>query len=161
MRNLLVCLVVFLALSGKLPGSEPRLGGLQLLDGYSAKRGSTVDATAWTIEGKRGLKIHFEAGPNEGSWADPKDQDKYSWYREQTIHAYRVRFALVKPGLKTQWETDESRGLSPGNILLVSYLLGGENSDHTANFSAKVANSEELGDALLMVVTFDPPKGKF
>lgn len=161
MRNSLLGLTLLLALSGQHAASQAEFGGIQLLDGYSTKRGSAVDATAWTIEGKTGLKIYFEAGPNEGSWADPKDQDKYAWYRERAIHGHGVRFALVKPGLKTQWEPDDSRGLSAGNVLLVTYLLGGKKSDHTANFSAKIANQEELGDALLMVTTFDPSKGNF
>jgi hypothetical protein len=162
MRHQLLGLILFFLVSGHPSGSEAAFGGIQLLDGYSAKRGSwAVDAMSWTIEGKSGLKIYFEAGPNEGSWANPEERSKYSWYREQRIRGRGVRYALVKLGLKTQWEPDESRGLPLGNILLVTFLLGGEKSDHTANFSAKVANSEELADALLMVVTFDPSKGKF
>ena len=41
------------------------------------------------------------------------------------IHGYDVRFAVVKAGLKTQWEPNESRGLAPGNILLVTFLFEG------------------------------------
>ena len=161
MRNLVLTLAIFLALSGQLFGSEAGFVGIHLLDGYSAKRGSAVDAAAWTIEGKSGLKIYFEAGPNEGSWANPEELNKYSWYREQRIRGYTVRYALVKSGLKTQWEPDDSRGLPPGNILLVTFLLEKGKSDHTANFSAKLAGSEELADTLLMVATFDPSKGNF
>jgi hypothetical protein len=161
MRILFLTSIFFLLLSGQLFGSEVGFGGIQLLDGYSAKRGSDVDALAWTIEGENGFKIHFEAGPNEGSWANVGDRNKYSWYRELQMHGYGVRYALVKSGLRTQWEPDEKRGLPPGNILLVTFLLDGGKSDHTANFSAKVASSEELADALLMVTTFDPSKGTF
>ena len=161
MRNRFVTVALFLAFSGCLFGSETGLGGIQLLEGYSAKPSSAVDAVVWKIEGKSGIRILFEAGPNEGSWANPEEQNKYSWYREQRISGNEVRFALVKPGLKTQWEPGDSRGLPPGNILLVTYLLAGNKSDHTANFSAKIANSGELADVLLMVVTFDPSKGHF
>ena len=161
MRKLLLRSVLFLVLSGQLCGAEAGFGGIQLLDGYAAKRGSAVDAAVWTIEGKSGLKIYFEAGANEGSWANPGQRNKYSWYREQRVRRYGVRYALVKSGLKTQWEPDESRGLPAGNILLVTFLLEGDKSDHTANFSAKVASSEELADALLMIATFDPSKGSF
>jgi hypothetical protein len=162
MKTFLIVLATFLGLSWQQTGkSHSDIAGLRLLDGYSATRESAVDAAAFTIEGKSGLKINFEAGPSEGSWADPQDEQKYAWYREQRLHGYTVRFALVKMGLKTQWEPEESRGLPPGNILLVTYLLRGANSKHTANFSAKVASSEELADALLMVVTFDPSSNKY
>ena len=63
MRNLFVTLVLFLAISEHLSGSETGFGAIQLLEGYSAKRASAVDAVVWTIRGKNGLVIHFEAGP--------------------------------------------------------------------------------------------------
>jgi len=159
MRNLLLRLALFFFVSGQLLGSQAALGPIHLLDGYSMEQGSTVDATLWTIEGRNGFKIYFEAGPNEGSWADPGERNKYSWFREQRIRGYEVRYALIKSGLKTQWELHRSRGLPPGNILLVTFLLDGDKSDHTANFCAKIASLDELADALLMIATFDPSKG--
>ncbi len=161
MRKLLVNIFAFLLISQHLFASDGTFGGIKLLEGYSAKRSSAIDATAWTIEKKDGLKILFESGMSEGSWADPKEQTKYSWYREQRVNGFKVRFALVKSGLKTVWEPGDSRGLPLGNILLVSFLLEHGESDHTANFSAKLANPQELADALLMVMTFDPSKGGF
>jgi hypothetical protein len=161
MKKLLLSLAMFPLLSQHVCASGDMLGGLRVLEGYSVKRGSAVDATAWTIGKPGGLKVLFEAGANEGSWADAKDRDKYSWYREQKVNGYTAHFALVKDGLKTQWEPDDSRGLPPGNILLVTFLLDGERASHTANFSGKVANSREIADALLMVMTFDPSKGAF
>jgi hypothetical protein len=161
MRRILPSFIVFILISHHLCAADDVLGGLKLLEGYSMKRGSAVDATAWTIEKRGGLNISFEAGASEGSWADPNERNKYSWYREQRVNGYTVRFALVKQGLKTQWEPRDSRGLPPGNILLVSFLLEGDRSSHTANFSAKVGNSREMADALLMVMTFDPSKGTF
>jgi hypothetical protein len=161
MRKVLLSLAMFLLVSQHVSASGNAFGGLELLEGYSVKRGSAVDATTWTIEKRGGLAILFEAGASEGSWADPKERDTYSWYREQKVNGYTARFALVKGGLKTRWEPDNSRGLPPGNILLVSFLLEGERSSHTANFSVKVANSREIADALLMVMTFNPSKGAF
>ena len=161
MRKLLVSLSVFLLISQHLFASDAAFGGIKLLEGYLAKRSSAIDATAWSIEKKDGLKILFEAGMNEGSWADPKEKTNYSWYREQQVNGFRVRFALIKTGLKTVWEPDDSRGLPLGNILLVSFLLERGESNHTANFSAKFANPQELADTLLMVMTFDPSKGTF
>ena len=143
---------------GRLPAAP---GEIQLPSGYSLKQSQGVDASIWTIKGQNEFEINFEAGPNEGSWASAQDQADYSWYREEQLHGYRVRFALVKSGLKTRWEPDKSRGLPPGDILLVTFLLDGSRSDHTANFSAKIANRSELADTLLIIATFDPSKGSF
>jgi hypothetical protein len=158
MRNMLV-LAVLLSLSTQTTGSEG-FGGIQLLDGYSAKRGSAIDAVAWTIEGKNGLKIHFESGPSEGLGVDPKDRPKYEWYREQRVNRRKVFIALIKPGVKTDPDLDAERNLPPGNILLVTFPLEGS-KDHAANFAAKVASSGEMADVLLMALTFDPSKGVF
>src|SRR5215468_10358479 len=96
MRRFLITVMTFAVLSAPASVAQGAFGGLQLLDGYSTKQGSAVDALTWTIQGKGGLKIVFEAGPSEGSWASPADRSHYAWYREQTIRAIRVRFALVK-----------------------------------------------------------------
>jgi len=161
MKKILFSLTLFLSISPYVTASGDAPGGINLLEGYSVKRVSAVDAAAWTIEKHGGLHISFEAGANEGSWADPKEIDRYSWYREQKVNGYIARFALVRAGLKTQWEPNDSAGLSPGNILLVTFLIDGLRSNHTANFASKVTNSQEIADALLMVMTFDPSKGAF
>jgi hypothetical protein len=161
MKRILVSLTLFLFLSQYVGAAADALGGLKLLQDYSLRPGSAVDAAAWTIEKRGGLTISFEAGFSEGSWADPNERGRYSWYREQEVNGYTARFALVKDGLKTRWEPSESRGLPPGNVLLVTFLLDKDRPFHTANFSAKVANSQEMADALLMVMTFDPSKGAF
>jgi hypothetical protein len=120
-----------------------------------------VDVDAWTIEKDGGPSIHFEAGTSEGSFVNTKDRSQYAWTRTQVIDNYKVLFALVKPGLKTDSEPENGRGLPPGNILLVTFLIDRNHPDHAANFTAKVANEEELADVLLMVMTFDPSKGIF
>ena len=123
MRKLLVGFLAFLLISQSYFASDGTFGGIKLLEGYSAMRSAAIDATTWSIEKKGGLKIAFEAGMNEGSWADSKEKASYTWYREQQVNGFTVRFALVKSGLKTVWEPDSSRGLPLGNILLVSFLL--------------------------------------
>jgi hypothetical protein len=160
-KILLAALLLLFVAIGRLSASNDELSFIKLIDGYSLREESSVDSVAWTIQKKDGPSIHFEAGFSQGLWADPKQSKSYSWYRVQTVNGYEVRFALVKPGLRTRWEPEDSRGLAPGNILLVTFLLDGEQSFHTANFSAKVANSHELADVLLMVLTFNPSKGKF
>jgi hypothetical protein len=137
-------------------------GGIHLLDGYSAQRVWAVDARVWEIKGPNHFLINFEAG-NE-SWATPKDIRQYAWYREISIHGHKVRLALVKSGLKTQWEPEHNRNLPLGNVLLVSYELWKATKlypEHSANFSAKVADQGELADALLMILTFDPSREDF
>lgn len=161
MRRVLISLVVFLLMAQTAGAAADSLGGLKLLKGYTLQRGSAIDAVSWTIEGKDGFRISFEAGPSEGSAAKPSEKNKYSWYREQTVSGYHVRFALVKAGLKTQWESRNPRRLPPGNMLLVTFLLDRNHPDHTAHFCAKVAGEQEIADALLMVMTFDPSKGSF
>jgi hypothetical protein len=159
MRNLLV-VVTLLSVSTQTIGSEVAFGGIHLLDSYSAKRGSAVDAVVWTIEGKNGLKIHFESGPSEGLAVDLKDKAKYEWCREQTLNKRKIFIALVRPDFKPYADLDVERHLPSGKILLVSFPLG-ESKDYAANFVARVANSEEMADVLLMVLTFDPSKGNF
>jgi hypothetical protein len=163
MKNKLLVIFAFLSLTATtLHASDKRPGDIQLLDGYALRRGpAAVDASVWTIEKKGGTTIKFESGPSEGSWADPRDMNQYAWYREQTVNGYKVRFALIKEGLKTVWEPEGGGSERPGNILLVTFLLDGGHSSNTANFMAKIHESSDLGDVLLMVVTFDPSKGVF
>jgi hypothetical protein len=160
------CLLAMLggcsALVGQAPSPPPTFGGIHLLDGYSAQRKWAVDVAAWQITGPHHFVINFEAG--DESWVDPKDAAQYGWLRETTFRGHSVRLALVKTGLKTQWEPEHDRGLPPGNILLVTYVLWPAAKlypEHAANFSAKVANPEELADALLMILSFDPSEGSF
>src|SRR5579872_5384274 len=150
MKAIVIVLLAATVLAAQTGAKEAPLGGIQLLPGYELKQSAAVDANAWSIVKRGGLEISFEAGPNEGPWATSKDQAKYAWYRVQTINGKQVRFALVKKGVKTQFEPNNTRGLAPGYVLLVTYMLGGEDSGHTANFSAKIADATELGDALLM-----------
>jgi hypothetical protein len=158
-KILIIQMLMLLVAQGGAIAADALPGGIKLLPGYSMKRENAVDASVWEIERPSGPKIHFEAGPSEGSWADPGKKNIYAWFKEQIINGYKVRVAFIKPGLKTVLEPNVSRGLKPGNILLVTFLLENEKSGYTANFSAKVANSEELAEILLIALTFDPPKG--
>jgi hypothetical protein len=155
MKQLIVLFLICL-LPSHLSASD-RYGGIKLLDGYKIKKGWAVDAATWTISKENGLTIEFEAGMNEGFWADPKEKDKYSWYREQTVNGHKVMLALIKPGLKTVWEPDNPRSTGMGNILLVTFPLGIQ-ADNTANFQAEILDEGELADALLMILTFNPDK---
>jgi hypothetical protein len=155
--NKLIAAILICILPYNLPSSEQSFGGIKLLEGYKIKKDWAVDAAAWTIYKKGGLTIEFEAGMNEGLWADPKDRGTYAWYREQTVNGHKVMLALIKPGLKTVWEPDNPRNPDLGNILLVTFPLGGL-PDNTANFKAEILNDSEMADMLLMVLTFDPSK---
>jgi hypothetical protein len=157
-RFLIILFLVVTGQTGSL-AADKLPGRIKLLPGYSMHREEAVDASAWTIGKVAGLTINYEAGPSEGSAADPTKKNIYSWYKEQTINGCKVRVALIKPGLRTVFEPGGGRGQEPGNILLVTFLLGGETSSSAANFVAKVASSEEIADVLLMAFTFDPSKG--
>jgi hypothetical protein len=154
-------IIVFLVATGQAgsTAADKVPGWIKLLPGYSMHREHAVDASSWTIEKGTSLTISYEAGPSEGPAADPGKQNIYAWYKEQIVNGHKVRVALIKPGLTTDFEPANNRGKEPGNILLVTFLLGSEKSGFAANFVAKVANSEEVADVLLMAFTFDPSKG--
>jgi hypothetical protein len=156
MKRIFSILIVTMGISYFCAASEP-YGGIRLLNGYQIKRQVNIDGDAWNIQ-KNGFTIKFESGPSWGVAADPARMDTYSWYREQNVNGCKVILAMVKPGQKTVWEPENSRGMVPGNILLVTFVLSKSNPNYTANFWAKVANQEELIDMLLMVMTFDPSK---
>lgn len=160
MRFFLAAVMSLYAVPMLFGGSTGRFNQIQLLEGYSAKRQSAIDAAAWTIEGKNGLTIHFEAGPSEGCAVDWKHRDKYAWSREQIVNHHKVFLALVKPGIRTDPDLDSERGLPPGNVLLVCFPLG-TSKGSAANFVAKIASQEEMADMLVMVLTFDPSKALF
>jgi hypothetical protein len=150
---------MLLMVSGPITGARSQnqqIKGLQLPKGYSFSKGNGVDAALWNIKSANGLIITFEAGPTEGAWANIKKQRDYSWFREQFVRGYTVRYALIKSGIKTQWEPDNSRGLPPGQIVLITYFLSGTESADTANFCAKVANMGELADVLIIANSLDP-----
>jgi hypothetical protein len=146
-----------LALLLSIPACAQEQSWIRLLDGYALKRSVTVDAYAGTIEKAGGLSIEFETGATSGFWADPKRKKTYSWYQEQMLNGRQVRVALIKPGVTTPFEPKSSPRQKPGGILLVTIVLNTANRD-AANFSAKVQNSKDVADVLLMVATFDPSK---
>jgi hypothetical protein len=131
--------------------------GVRLLDGYKFKRSRTVDTINGIIYKDGGLTIEFESGISEGYAADPKERAKYIWYREQVVGGHKVMLALTKPGVGTAWKPEKPRGLSPGNILMVTFP-GRFGPNDAANFYAEVLNEQEAADMLLMALTFDPAK---
>lgn len=160
MRSKLAVSILIVSLCRLAFSSDASFSAIHLLGGYSATRESATDAVSWKIRGKSGFIIHFEAGPSEGSAINLKERAKYAWYREQMVHGQKVKLALIKPGLKTDPDLDAERNLPPGNIMLVTYPLGGHRS-HAANFVGKIATQEEMIDMLLMALSFDPSKGSF
>ncbi|MGB2626292.1 MAG: hypothetical protein WAK20_05855 [Candidatus Acidiferrum sp.] len=160
LRLLVIFLVLFIVTGSTGIADEESIGGINLLPGYHVKKLPGVDVTARTIEKPGGIIIHFEAGPSEGLAVSPQKNREYAWSRKQSINGHLVLLALTRPGVKSGPDLDKERNLPPGNILMVSYPLGGQ-PDHAANFIGKVANSEEMIDMLLMTLTFDPAKGNY
>jgi hypothetical protein len=156
MSNTSAVVILLLLTLTSAESGQKKAKGIQLPSGYTLHKGVGVDVAVWRIQGANSFVIDFEAGPTQRPWPDPKDIGKYSWYREQIVRGYTVRYALIKPGVKTQWEPDDSRGLPPGQIVLVSYFLSGKDSPDTANFRAKIANMSELADVLIIANSLDP-----
>lgn len=132
-------------------------GGIKLLNGYKYKERDTLGVLSATgiIYGEKGLLIDFEEGMSTCCAADPADIAKYAWFKKQVINGREVHVALIKRGVKTVLEPDKPRSKEFGNILLVTYPSGSQKT-HGVNFVAEILSHEELVDALLMILTFDP-----
>jgi len=161
-RRLTAVLLVVATCHTCRPEETP--GGIRLLDGYKIRRHSSVDVDAWSIENDRGLRINCSIGPG-GPEADPKKRaGEYSWHKQQTVNGHSVIIAMIPRGKKTDYDKlaeYKRKGSPPGNILIISFLLGEPKPDSSLDCSAKVADSEEIADMLLMILTADPSKGFF
>jgi hypothetical protein len=125
--------------------SPPVPGGMRLLPGYTHKPLQGIDSVVGRIVKDDGWIISYEIGrvskPGKpqmgGDFSDraklmPKT--KVRWYREQTINGQPVHLALSK--------TD---------TLLVSFPAKG------MNFHTTIRSSEQLVDAMLMILTYPQP----
>lgn len=146
-----------LLLANEMPALDQPYGDVKLLEGYKYKRGGTVDTINGVIHKEGGLSIEFESGISEGYAANPKEKDKYLWYREQVINGHKVMIALTKSGGGTVWEPKKPRGPKPRKILMVTFP-GRFGPDNAANFYAEVLNEQEIADMFLMTLTFNPNK---
>lgn len=130
---------------GSAAAADERLGGMQLLAGYTHQRLQGFDSIVGKIRKKNGLQISYEIGslPKPGGLAlggqfsdrakkTPKNQLR--WYKEQVVNGQPVHLAHRKDG-----------------YLLVSFPKQG------MNFSAKVTTPEEMIDSLLMILTYPNP----
>ena len=159
MRSIIIFFLCLLLLQSS--NTKQAIGGIQLLPSYVYTSSPSIDTRVATISKKGGMVIDIEYGL-AGAWANPKDIDTYAWYKEQMVSGHKVIIALTKPGLKTIWDSDESRKKEPGNILLVTIPLpnGNNDPDYVIDFKAEITSPEEMTDMLLMVLTFDPAKLK-
>lgn len=151
-----ICLFVY-SFSSNNVSAQSTYGNIKLLPGYKYKKedGMGVLSSTGTIYRDSGLKIEFEEGLSQGYAVDKVDTAKYLWFKEQTINGQKVRLAFIKKGIKTGWEPDKPRNSAVGNILLVTYPLS-DQLDHAINFRAEILTEEEMADALLMILTFNP-----
>lgn len=149
---------VILAILMSLSASAQKSEWITLLRGYSLQRTDDGDTFSATIKKVGRPTIEFEAGPSAGPWVDSRNIQTFSWYQEQVINGRKVRIALTKPGVRTPWEPEGTK--VPGNVLLVTIMLGKDNEGFAANFSSKVRTSQDIADLLLMAVTFDISKMK-
>ena len=146
MKKIVVLLALFLLPTALLRAADNQsFGDIKLLDGYHVTRQGAVDVEAGTIEKSGGLRITFESGPSEGAAVKRDKKGKYLWYREQIVKGHKVRLAL-----------EEQRRIGKKHLLLVTFLLGGENTAFACNFAGDVKSQEDIADMLLMILTFDP-----
>lgn len=142
-----VCLV-FTAVIGNaavLFAEDPPPGNIQLLPGYTHKALQGIDSRPGVIEKEGGLKIHYDIGavipPGQprfgGSFSDrPKavPENQRHWYKEQTIAGQPVHIAYTKQ-----------------NVLMAAFPKGG------INFSVKAKTTEDVTDALLIILSYAKP----
>ncbi|MCH7729876.1 MAG: hypothetical protein IH991_25910 [Planctomycetes bacterium] len=125
--------------------ADARLGGMRLLVGYKHQPLQGFDSIVGKIEKEGGLRINYEIGhvPKPGaprfggSFSDrPKltPKDKVRWYREQVVNGQAVHIAYRKD-----------------NVLMVSYPKKG------MNFSVTIRSTDEMAEALLMILTYPDP----
>ena len=150
----LVCFASCFAGQTPAQSSSPPV---DLLDGYKYQERDTLGVISATgiIYRENGLLIEFEEGMNTCCAADPANMARYAWLRRQKINGFEVYVGLIKRGLKTGREPDRPRSKEFGNILVVSYQLGGQKANGI-NFVAEILSDEELADALLMTLTYNP-----
>jgi hypothetical protein len=134
----------------------PEKVGIKLLEGYKYRSASNFEGSGGEIFKEGGLHIIYESGYSQGFAADPSKKEKFAWFRKQTINGCLVMFGLVKSGLRTQREPEKPRNTELGNILLVTFAQGGPKSSIATNFQAEILSTEELIDALLMILTYNP-----
>ena len=154
-KSALIILVLFLVTPAR--AFDQPYGGIKLLDGYKFKRSSTIDTINGIIYRDGGLSIEFESGISEGYAVEPKNKNRYIWYREQIVNGHKVMLALTKSNVRTVWKPEHPRSSKPSNVLMVTFP-GRFGVNDAANFYAEVLNEEEIADMLLMVLTFDPNK---
>ena len=127
------------------PAAVAAPGGMQLLPGYTHKPLQGIDSIVGQIVKDDGWKISYEIGrvskPGQpmtgGGFRDrPKlmPKAKVRWYRQQTVNGQPVHLALSKD-----------------DTLLVSF------PDKGMNFHANIRSSEQLTDAMLMILTYPQP----
>ncbi len=145
---LFLCCAVMVSMTGSSFAADAPLGGMQLLPGYVHNPLQGIDSVVGEIKKEGGLRIMYEIGavipPGQprfgGSFSDrPKMTPKQSvrWYREQMVNGQPVHIAYLK-----------------NDSLLASYPQKG------INFHVQVKTTEELADALLMILTYPKPTEK-
>lgn len=154
-----IIVVSLLVLSANGQNTAKPYGNLKLLEGYEYQRNKTIDTINGVIyraDGS-GLVIEFESGISEGYAVNPKKKDHYVWFREQVVNGNKVYLALTIFGPDVSWQPKKRRGSPGGKVLMVTFPGPFSDMD-AANFYAEVLNEKEIGDMLLMVLTFDPTR---
>jgi hypothetical protein len=151
------CLCTIFLIVGPVSAQSPPYG-ISMLDGYEYKERDTLGVLSGSglIFKDKGLLIEFEEGMSTCCAADPSKMLSYAWFKEQTIDGRKVYLAMIKTGLKTGWEPDRPRNKQLGGILLASYPGEGLFKANGINFVAEILSDEELAEALLIILSYNP-----
>jgi hypothetical protein len=111
-------------------------GNIRLLPGYVHRRGQGIDSAVGSIARKGGLVIEYDIGDLAGVYTDCKWcgwTDGELWRKNQIVSGHAVKIVFTK-----------------SKRLVISF------PDTHANFYATVTSEDEVTDALLMVLTYNP-----
>jgi hypothetical protein len=127
---------------------DARIGGMQLLSGYTHQPLQGFDSIVGKVSKKDGLQISYDIGsiPKPGGLAfggqfsdraKKTQKNQLHWYKEQVVNGQPMHVAHRKDG-----------------YLLLTFPKKG------INFSAKVASTEDVAEVLLMILTYPNPVAK-
>jgi hypothetical protein len=115
---------------------EVKASPVQLLPGYRIQIVRGIESVGGTISKDPGTRIEFTIGGYFGVAADLVDRKDVAWREEQVINGQRVICVYTK---------------SNDFVISIPKLI--------TNFRSHIRTKQDLGEMLLMVLTFEPSHG--
>ena len=125
------------------------IGTVELPNGYRQERTGTKDSERGQIISANGmLTINYDIGFSAGVHMHPKLKEECLWYREQTINGRKVSSGIMNQ--------DEKKQL----IITITEEKQKGAFQFPANFWADFDRDEEIGEIMLIALSYSPHPGK-